>query len=89
MAASPQDATGCFDLIRPEQTGIIQQAKGLNKEATMCNMQVLHGMERHIRTAAGITERSLQFDKQCRNYGGIGQGSGNGPQHGNNTNGLN
>lgn len=38
MAASPQDATGCFDLIRPEQTGIIQQAKGLNREATKCNM---------------------------------------------------
>ncbi|GFH56253.1 hypothetical protein CTEN210_12729 [Chaetoceros tenuissimus] len=89
MAASPQDATGCFDLIRPEQTGIIQQAKGLNKEATMCNMQVLHGMERHIRTAAGVTERSLKFDKKNRNYGGIGQGSGNGPQHGNDTNGLN
>ena len=48
MAAPPQDFTGCFDLIQPEQTGIIQQAKGLNKEATLCNMKVLHGMERHI-----------------------------------------
>ena len=46
-------------------------------------------MERHIRTAAGITERSLKFEKKSRNYGGIGQGSGNGPQHGNDTNGLN
>lgn len=68
---------------------IIQQAKGLNKEATRCNMQVLHSMERHIQTAAGVTERSLKFDKTNRNYGGIGQGSGNGPQHGNDTNGLN
>ncbi|GFH50470.1 hypothetical protein CTEN210_06946 [Chaetoceros tenuissimus] len=89
MTASPQDATGCFDLIRPEQTGIIQQAKGMNKEATECNIKVLHNMERHICTAGGITERSLKFSKRYSNYGGIGQGSGNGPQHGNDTNGIN
>lgn len=46
-------------------------------------------MECHIRTAKGVSDRSLCFEKIFRNYGSIGQGSGNGPQHGNNTNGIN
>lgn len=52
-------------------------------------MKVLRGMDRHICIAAGVTKRRLKFDKNNANYGGIGQGSGNGPQHGNDTNGMN
>ena len=86
-AIAPKDATGCFDLLRREIIKVIQESKGMPKEFGECVVQTLHGMERHIRLAGKLSKKSFKYNN-INNIGGIGQGSGEGPQDGNDMIGL-
>ncbi|GFH47803.1 hypothetical protein CTEN210_04279 [Chaetoceros tenuissimus] len=87
IAIAPKDATGCFDLLRREIIKVIQESKGMPKEFGECVVQTLHGMERHIRLAGKLSKKSFKYTTS-NNIGGIGQGSGEGPQDGNDMIGL-
>ncbi|GFH57254.1 hypothetical protein CTEN210_13730 [Chaetoceros tenuissimus] len=87
IAIAPKDATGCFDLLRREIIKVIQESKGMPKEFGECVVQTLHGMERHIRLAGKLSKKSFKYNSS-NNIGGIGQGSGEGPQDGNDMIGL-
>ncbi|GFH46282.1 hypothetical protein CTEN210_02756 [Chaetoceros tenuissimus] len=49
------------------------------KEFGECVVKTLHGMERHIRLAGKLLKKSFKYTTS-NNIGGIGQGSGEGPQ---------
>ena len=87
MIIAPKDATGCFDLLRVEQIRTIQESKGMPRGINACRIKVLHGMERHVKTAGKVSKGSFKYTLE-NTIGGIGQGAGSGTQDGNDDIGL-
>jgi len=79
MLIAPKDATGCFDLMRPELVKFIQDSKGIPKNTTKATTMVLSKMKKYVCTEHGTSTQYIQKTSE-NNIGGIGQGAGNGPQ---------
>ena len=87
LAIAPKDATGCFNLLRMEAIKPIQESKGMPKGLGECRIKVLQNMDHHVKTAGRISQGSFGYNIN-NTIGGIGQGSGSGPQDGNDQIGL-
>ena len=87
MLIAPKDATGCFDLMRPELVKLIQDSKGVPTNTTKATTMILSKMARYVRTDHGTSTQYIQKTSD-NNIGGIGQGAGNGPQGSNCQTGL-
>ena len=62
----------------------IQESTGMPKGLGECRIKVLQKMDRHVKTAGCSISQQGSFGYNINNaIGGIGQGSGSGPQDGN------
>ena len=87
MIIALKDATGCFDLIRPELIQLIQNSKGVPPETTAAKTTIQQNMKKFVQTGNGRSAHPVQRTLE-NNLGGIGQGSGEGPQACNDQMGL-
>ena len=87
MVMAPKDATGCFDLIRPELIKLIQDSKGVPTVTTSAKALITKNMKRFVQTGNGLSKTSFQWNSE-NNIGGIGQGNGERPQACNDKMGL-
>jgi len=87
IVMAPKDATGCFDLIRPELIKLIQDSKGVPTVTTSAKALITKNMKHFVQTGNGLSKTSFQWNPE-KNIGGIGQGNGEGPQACNDQMGL-
>jgi len=87
MIIAPKDLTGCFNLIQPELIHLIQISKGVPPESTSAKTNIQQNMHKFVQTGHGHSALPIKRTAES-NLGGIGQGSGEGPQACNDQMGL-
>ena len=78
---------GGSNILRAEAIRPIQESKGMPRSINACRIEVLHNMERHVKTAGKVSTNSIKYSS-TNTLGGIGIGAGSGPQDGNDQFGL-
>ena len=79
MVSMFNDLKGCYDRVRPNLNTITSRRMGCTKAAAVCHATTVRQMVHKVKTATGLSEGSIMWDPKS-NPGGIGQGSGAGPQ---------
>ena len=60
MIIAPKDATGCFDLIRPELIQLIQNSKGVPPATTSAKTTIQQNMKTFVQTGYGRSAQPVQ-----------------------------
>eukprot|EP00957_Ditylum_brightwellii_P059125 4486097-Ditylum_brightwellii.AAC.1 len=74
------DAEVCYDRMIPKVTTLHLKSLGLPNTATKCSIDIKYKIQRHIKTANGISKDSYSHSEEFGNYG-EGQGKVSSPSN--------